>query len=317
MKFRMLSVLVLLPLLPGCFDKAANDIKSELDKTRQQLDTVSKRLDDSIHTGALAINTFSTYLDDYYSTNPERRDKARTIIHQVFGDIPNSQKDRINVSFTVAATGLKENTKLDADIVFADVKPLNVNDIQSALAKHYSFIPVSLASTGDLSPTNISVIEQAVRKNVDRYQNQTNSEEMLKTCGPESSRSVQCIIKVNRTVPVDRLTKAIMATITTTSNYIPRTHISRDYLGGRFAIVLFPTNELLLHDDLRLEAIHHYKGNMNERLPGFEEQGYTIDIAKLKSSEPFKLVGDSRDFSWAIVPLKVGERIFTMQQQEM
>lgn len=312
MKFRMLSVIVLLLFLSGCFDKAANDIKSELDKTRKQLDAVSKRLDDSIHTGALAINTFSTYLDDYYSSNAERRDKARTIIHQVFGDIPSSQKDRINVSFTVSANGLKENTKLDADIVFADVKPLNVNDIRSALAKHYSFLPVTLSSTGDTSPPNKALIRERVREHAALFQGyKSNFEDTLKKCGTLANPDCFADLKV------DQLTDAIMATITTTSNHFPRTHISRDYLGGRFAIVLFPTKELLQHDDLQLEAIHHYKGNMNERLPGFEEQGYTIDTAKLKSSEPFKLVGDSRDFSWAIVPLKVGERIFTMQQQEM
>ncbi|AEF01912.1 hypothetical protein [Alteromonas naphthalenivorans] len=298
----------------------ACDYSSEIETLRQTVDKLGEDVKASTRTASLSINQFGIYIDEYHSSDPQKRAEARRIIHAVFGEIPDNAT--VDVEFTVTVQKASNGLPLDVDITFIDLKAITTEELASALHRGYGFNPVTLSAFPSQNQASVEAVKHRIDHLINQYINFRR--DLLPKCWPNrqaptasiqfdrESQFYKELMDCYANEKENALAGAIKALIDPMEAVPARNSVSRDYRGGLFAVVLIPKDQLQRQSDLIISGLHHFRGDPNRRLEGFEEQAFKINIEQMLEQSGLKIEGDPRTFAWAQVPLKVGDQIFTI-----
>lgn len=237
----------------------------------------------------MMTNQFGQILSDYYGDDEQKKENARRLIEGAF-KVELNKTSKFNVEVTAAFENTNPTKPIRADILFLNDE-LD-SQIQGILKSSTRFkgeeinAPVVASTTIDDAKAQIrSLLEK-------RINNTTGCPKPIIVRGSMYGEGTPTDYVTNEAeigkCVQNNETSALVDAILTTVNYtktIPsRTSFSREYTGGKYAILVIPVEDLnAAPSNFNIDIIMHEQGDTSKTLTAFKKSPKKVDLNFMKT----------------------------------
>lgn len=208
---------------------------------------------------ALMTNQFGILVDEYYSDDPKKREHAKKIIWATFPELP-KDSERIALEVTVDFRNI-DTTKnpFTSDIWFIDSN--DVNRFSDRVLSGVRYKGESISSHPTTTFSEIERIRLEVRKQLTNYITPPNLYKDASRCGQSRSIDQRCVNQYKRQAESRAIEAAIMALVVNKVDIESTSRVTRDWSGGKYAVILIPTAQLNAQPNAEMYLSFHVAGN--------------------------------------------------------
>ena len=235
----------------------------------------------------MMTNQFGQILSDYYGDDEKNKANARRLIEGAF-KVNLEQTGKFDVEVTAAFENTYPTKPIRADILFLDDE--NDSEIQAILKSSTRFKGEQI-NAPTLTSTTKDQARAQIRTLIEKRENNTTGcpKPKMMWGGRDGGGRVQFAINQDA---IDKCVKnnetsafadAILTPVEFTKTIPSKKSFTRQYTGGKYAILVIPTDDLQsAPNDLSIDIIMHQQGDTTKTLSIFKESPKKIDLSYMK-----------------------------------
>lgn len=236
----------------------------------------------------MMTNQFGQILSDYYGDDAAKKESARRLIEGAF-KVDLSKTNKFSVEVTAAFENTSPTKPIRADILFLNDEV--DSQIQGILKTSTRFkgeeinAPIIASTTVEDAKTQIrSLLEN-------RINNTTGCPKPIIRHGStyggapiDYVANAEEIGKCVQSNETSALVNAILTTVSYTKTIPSKTSFSRQYTGGKYAVLVIPVEDLnSAPNNLNIDIIMHEQGDTSKPLTVFKRSPKKVDVNYMKT----------------------------------
>lgn len=234
----------------------------------------------------MTTNQFGQILSDYYGDNAQNKENARKLIEGAFG-VDLKQTGKFEVEVTAAFENTNTTKPLRSDIFFVN----DESDSQvQGLLKTSTIFKGEEINAPTLTSTTIDEARTQIRKLIDNRANYAGCPKPnIMTGGTIGGGQIRIVTnqpaidKCEKDYENSAFADAILTPIIFTKTIPLKASFSRQYTGGKYAVLVIPSEDLQsAPSDLRINIIMHQQGDTTKTLSVFKSSPQRVDINYMK-----------------------------------
>ncbi len=263
----------------------------------------------------MTTNQFGLVISDYYGSDPNKKADAKRLIEGAFNVKLEDIQGKFNAEVTVTFSNLKPGDSLQADLEFLDIE--SDVGIQSVMRTSSAFHAVTI----NKSLPSVAAQDQLRSQIASLIENRSNGAGCPAPINvAEGAYPGPFVVVTTNQKEIDNCkiaveNKALTEAIVLGNSFQPNLPIansfSRSYLGGKYAVLVIPQDDLdKIKDYVKIEIIMHHAGDTTKRLTVFKDPTRVINSFMSKRVAPTE--NDAyKAFNYFFVDLKLEGFYFT------
>jgi len=256
----------------------------------------------------MMTNQFGQILSDYYGDDATKKESARRLIEGAF-KVELNKTGKFDVDITAVFNKIESGKPIRSDILFVNEE--NDRQIQAILATSTKFKGEEI-NAPTLTPATIDEARTKIRTLVDNRLNNTGCPTPNIATGLDDSgltikwaknqAEIDKCLKNNETTA---FVNAILTTLDFTKTIPSKNSFSRQYTGGKYAVLVVPSSDLKsAPNDLTIDITMHQQGDIAKALTVFKTPK-RVDLAYMKKNIAKTSNESYGEFNYYFVDLRI------------
>jgi hypothetical protein len=257
----------------------------------------------------MMTNQFGQILSDYYGDDPTKKESARRLIEGAFG-VELKTTGKFDVDVTAVFDKVELGKPIRSDILFVNEE--NDSQIQAILETSTIFkgeeinAPTLTPATIDEARTQIyTLVDNRLNKaDCPKPKDYTSIDDTgLQTKVIKNQAEIDKCLKNNET---NALVNAILTTLNFTKTIPSKNSFSRQYTGGKYAVLVVPASDLKsAPNNLTIDITMHQQGDIRKALTVFKNTPKRVDLTHMKKNIAKTRNESYGEFNYFFVDLRI------------